>query len=141
MLAQFMIYKHSLLSHSVYNNQTPCKDWLDLNLNQNFNAREPNFHVFNCNLYNIGKNEISERLNLLNGKIPLVWLNQDKISFKIKCKQNFYPLLSSPSCNASLAHRAILLCLNAYITILRLYAFVSFKNSNFKIYAMKCSFL
>ena len=53
--AQFMFYKHSLLLHSVYNNQTPAKDWLDLNLNQNFNLRETNFCAFNRNNYKVVK--------------------------------------------------------------------------------------
>ena len=94
--AQFMIYKHALLLHSVSNNQTPFNDWLDLNLNQNFNTRETNFRAFNRNNYKVGKNKISERLSVLNGKIPLEWLNLDKISYKLKCKQKFLPSLITP---------------------------------------------
>ena len=89
--AQFMFYKHSLLLHSVYNNQTPVNDWLDLNLNQNFNLRETNFRAFNRNNYKVGKSKISERLTILNGKIPLQWLNLDKILYKLKCKQKILP--------------------------------------------------
>ena len=33
---QFMIYKHCLLLHSVFDNHAPIKDCLDLNFNQNF---------------------------------------------------------------------------------------------------------
>ena len=88
---QFMIYKHSLLLYSIYNTQSPTKDWIDLNFNQNFNTREPNFRTLNRNNYRVGKNKISERLNILNGKIPWDWLNQDKLSYKLKCKSKFLP--------------------------------------------------
>ena len=88
---QFMMYKLSLLLYAVYNNHCPTKDWLDLNFNQNFNTRELHFRTFNRNKYKVGKTKISERLNVLNGKIPLDWLNQDKLSFKLKWKAKFLP--------------------------------------------------
>ena len=88
---QFMFYKHSLLLFNAYNNHTPNKDWLDLNFNQNFNSRDPNFRSFSrCN-FKIGKNKISERLCILNSKVPLNWLNQDKTTFKLNCKTKFLP--------------------------------------------------
>ena len=89
--AQFMIYKHSLLLFELYNNHKPSLDWLFLNLNQNFNTRETNFRVFNNSRYKVGKNKISERVIILNGKIPLDWLNHQKTTFKINCKQKFLP--------------------------------------------------
>ena len=47
----------------------------------------------------------SERLNILNGKIPLDLLNQDKLSFKLKCKATFLPtpiIWNSVQCYAML---------------------------------------
>ena len=88
---QFMFYKHSILLHSIYNDKMPMNDWLDLNFNQNFNQRETNFRAFNKSKYKVGKNKISERLTILNGKIPLEWLNLNKITFKLQCKQKFLP--------------------------------------------------
>ena len=41
--SQFLICKHSLLLHHVYNTRAPNKEWLVLNFNQNFNSREMNF--------------------------------------------------------------------------------------------------
>ena len=87
---QLMMY-NSLLLYSILNNQTPNKDWLDLNFNQNFNAREMNYRTYNHNIYRVGKNKFSDRLNILNGKISLDWLNQDKISYKLKSKSKFLP--------------------------------------------------
>ena len=89
--AQFLMYKHSLLLYNVYNNHTPPTDWMDINFNQNFNSRDQNFRVFNNSNYKVGKNKISERLCILNGKIPLEWLNLEKDTFKINCKLKFLP--------------------------------------------------
>jgi hypothetical protein len=38
----------------------------------------------------IGSNASSNRLYVMNGKIPLDWLNLSLDSFKIKCKNNIF---------------------------------------------------
>ena len=89
---QFCIYKQSLLLHTVYNFQTPKIEWLTLNFNQAFNQREGTFIAFDISNYKVGKtNSLANRLTCLNRKIPLDWLNHDKIKYKILCKQNLLP--------------------------------------------------
>ena len=75
----------------------PSKNWLDVNLNQIFKTlMQDNFGAFNSNFYKIGKNNISERLCILNGKIPLNWLKQDKTSYKLQCKSKCLPSPLNP---------------------------------------------
>ena len=87
---QFCQYKHSLLLYELYNNQTPSIEWISLNYNQNFNSRKTDFEAFNISNYKIGRtNKISNRVAILNSKIPLDWLNKDKTCYKLLCKQQF----------------------------------------------------
>ena len=41
--------------------------------------------------YKVGRNEISERLCIVNGKILPSWFNLEKTMSKIKCKLKFVP--------------------------------------------------
>ena len=61
-----------------------------MNFNQNFNSRKTDFEAFNRSNYKIGRNnKISNRVAILNSKIPLDWLNKEKTCYKILCKQQF----------------------------------------------------
>ena len=87
---QFCTYRHALLLHKVYNNQNPNNDTIDLYFNQQFNSRCRTVKFVDTRSYKIGKNILSNRFVILNGKINLDWLNLPFESYKIKCKN---PLL------------------------------------------------
>ena len=44
---------------------------------------------FKSNTSKVGLNLLVNRLSILNGKIPLIWLNETMTSFKLKCKRSF----------------------------------------------------
>ena len=83
---QITTYKHALLLHKTYNDDDMGLNWTNLFFNQQFSSRELNVHFTNNAKYKIGKNIITNRFEILNGKVPLVWLNETFESFKIKCK-------------------------------------------------------
>ena len=86
---QITSYKHALLLHKTYNDEESNLNWINLFFNQQFNARERFVHLINTSKYKIGINILSNRLKILNGKIPLEWLNETFESFKIKVKVLF----------------------------------------------------
>ena len=86
---KYCIYKHALMLHKIYNNQTPKLDWISLNFNQNFNQRNQYFMSHSNSKFKIGRNKLSERMIQLNKKIKLDDLNLEYTPFKIKCKLKF----------------------------------------------------
>ena len=86
---KMLMYKHAILLHKVYNNENPNSDTIDLYFNQQFNNRCRTVKFVDTRAYNIGKNILSNRFVILNGKINLDWLNLPFESYKIKCKK-FY---------------------------------------------------
>ena len=85
--AKFMLYKHALQLHKLFNLYEPPQDWLALNFSQLTSRRQTHFSVTtNCN-YKVGNNMLSNRLSILNNKIDLTWLNDTLSSFKVKCKK------------------------------------------------------
>ena len=86
---QMTLYKHAILLHKVYNNESMSIEWTDLFFNQQFNARNPNVKFHNTSRFKVGNNTLSNRFIVLNGKIPFNWLNEGELSFKIKCKNSF----------------------------------------------------
>ena len=86
---QMTKYRHSLLLHKVYNDQTQSKDWLDMNQNQNFNGRLTRFKIIDCSNYKIGKNLICNRLKCINDEVELSLLNLSFNAFKIKMKTQY----------------------------------------------------
>ena len=85
--AKFMLYKHALQLHKLFNLYEPPQDWLALNFSQLTSRRQTHFSVTtNCN-YKVGNNMLSNRLSILNNKIDLTWLNDTLLSFKVKCKK------------------------------------------------------
>ena len=89
---QYCIYKHSLILHHIYNNETPTMEWQNLNFNQAFSTRNDKFNSFDNSNYKVGKTNImANRFTCLNNLIPLDWLNLDKTKFKLNCKAKFLP--------------------------------------------------
>ena len=86
---QFMQYKLSIQLFKLYNNNEQNNDWINLNFNQMLSRRQIFFETTNISNYRIGSNFLSNRLQILNKKIPLEWLNNPLGSFKIKCKKLF----------------------------------------------------
>ena len=82
-------YKTSLLLHKIVNNNDMSLEWQQLFFNQNFNQRNNRANFRDLSKYRIGKNLITNRLNILNNKIPYDWFNESIQSFKIKCKALF----------------------------------------------------
>ena len=86
---QMTLYKHALLLHKTYNDESMSLDWTDLFFNQQFNNRTIQVKFHNNSKLKVGNNILSNRFVILNGKIPYEWLNETKESFKIKCKKLF----------------------------------------------------
>ena len=84
-----MKYRQSIQLFKIYNNDNQSDDWIDLNFQQNFNARNDNIQIYDVSRLKVGKNLIINRLSILNGQIKLDWLNLGLNSFKIKMKQLF----------------------------------------------------
>ena len=78
----FQLYK-------IYNGEIGTNDWLDMNLQQNFNSRSRMFRISDCSKLTIGKNILANRLTVLNNQINLDWLNFSLITFKLKVKSLF----------------------------------------------------
>ena len=79
-------HKLSLQIYKLYNSEKMTEDWIDLNNQQNFNARVNKLLVSNNSNYKIGKNLLVNRFTTLNNQIELNWLNLSFDSYKIKCK-------------------------------------------------------
>ena len=86
---RFMIFKHAILLHKLYNLRQPMKEWTHLNFQHQFTARQGLFKVAKTNNYKIGECILVNRLSVLNNLIPLDWLNLSFESYKIKIKEKF----------------------------------------------------
>ena len=86
---EFAKYRLAIQLFKIYNGTTMDNDWIDMNIQQNFNARQTKFHITDSSRLNVGKNIISNRLTILNNKIILDWLNLSLNSFKLKMKSIF----------------------------------------------------
>ena len=85
--AQMCLYKQSLTLYKLIATRIPKLDWIDLNFQQSFNERDPNFRFYSTNNYRVGGNNICNRMSILNGKLPLSSVDMSLDSFKILCKQ------------------------------------------------------
>ena len=83
---KFMIYKHAILLHKLFNTQTPQMEWADIHFKQTFNSRQSNFNIIKSSNFKVGNNILSNRLSILNQKIELADLNLSLDSFKYKYK-------------------------------------------------------
>ena len=88
---QMSHYKLALTMFTLFNKQEPTLDWVDLNFQQIFNQRNTTLNFVNSSNYKVGQNILCNRLTCLNNKIEQNWLNISKESFKIKCKNLFFP--------------------------------------------------
>jgi hypothetical protein len=86
---QMTLYKHALLFHKTYNDESMSRDWTDMFFNQQFNNRATTAKFYNTSNFKVGNNILSNRFVILNSKIPLEWLNESMLSFKIHCKRLF----------------------------------------------------
>ena len=85
----YCMYKLSLLLYKTFNECIPFDEWIHLNLDQCVNSRQNHFIINRNNNLNIGMNALSSRFFALNNKIPLEWLNDNYIVYKLKCKNKF----------------------------------------------------
>ena len=86
---QFLKYKHSMLLYKLYNHEDYDMDWVSLNFQHQFAARNNVFMASKPNKLRVRLNIVTNRLSILNGSIPLSWLNLSLASYKIKCKKTF----------------------------------------------------
>ena len=84
---QMMQYKHALLLFKTFNENTASPDWIQLNFTQIQSRRQKFFECISDANFKIGKNISSNRLSILNKKIPLSWLNKSFEAYKIDCKK------------------------------------------------------
>ena len=84
---QLMLYKLALALHKLYNVEFNPIEFIILNFNQILTGCQENFISLKSNSFKVGIIPLSNRLHLLNNKIPLSWLNLSLCSFKIKCKK------------------------------------------------------
>ena len=85
----FAKYRLSIQLFKIYNGQGLSVDWQDMNVQQNFNARNDMFHINDFSNIKIGKNVMCNRLTILNRLIKLDWLNLSLNAFKLKAKNIF----------------------------------------------------
>ena len=84
---QMSTYKHALQLFKLYNSNNMSDDWVSLNVQQNFNARNNKFQIFKVSNYKVGQNQIVNRFHNLNNKICYSWFNDSFNTFKVKCKK------------------------------------------------------
>ena len=84
---QIWEYKHSLISHKLYNTQIQIMDWIELNFNQTITSRETFFYLIKSNYTSISNNLLALRLQILHKKEKLENLNLCLDEFKVKYKQ------------------------------------------------------
>ena len=82
-----MHYKCALQLFKVYNTNDYTFDWTVMNFNHIFTSRQTSFMLLKTNRTKVGLNLMANRFSILNGKIPFLWLNESKTSFKLKCKK------------------------------------------------------
>ena len=87
-----MTYACTPVTQSVYNDLEMGADWLRLNFNQNFNRRVAKFISTDESRFRIGKNQLSNRLTILNNEIELNDINKTYNSLKLIMKKQFLSL-------------------------------------------------
>ena len=84
-----MMYKLSLQLFKHYNETRQEETWLNLNFQQNFGQINKFVRIFDNSRIKIGRNNMINRLNMLNDQIEYDWLNLSINSYKLKCKERF----------------------------------------------------
>ena len=85
----FCKYKLALLLFKTFNDKIPYDEWLYLKIEQQNSSHQINFMINRNNNLVVGLNALSNRLISLNGEIPLVWLNENFVRYKLLCKKDF----------------------------------------------------
>jgi hypothetical protein len=85
----FLLYRHALLLHKLINSNSHTCEWVHLNFNLILTSRQTTFMSRKNNNKRIGLNAFANRVYILNGRIPLDWLNMSKNTFKVHCKKEF----------------------------------------------------
>ena len=85
----FMKYRLAIQLFKIYNGHTMNDDCQDMNVQQNFNARNNKLQINDHSNIKIGKNILCSKLKVLNNLVELDWLNISLYSFKIKAKNVF----------------------------------------------------
>ena len=67
-----MKYRLSIQLFKIYNGYILNDDWMDMNVQQNFNARLNSIQINDMLNLRIGKNILSNRLGILNNEINFV---------------------------------------------------------------------
>ena len=85
----FARYRLAVQLFKIYNDETRNEDWIDMNVQQNFNSRSRMFQITDYSNLRIGKNIIANRLPTLNNQINLDWLSLSLNAYKLKVKGIF----------------------------------------------------
>ena len=85
----FAKYRLAIQLYKIYNGNSMDEDWIDMNVQQNFNARQEMFQINDFSRLLVGRNILPNRLTALNRQINLDWLNLSLTSFKLKLKDLF----------------------------------------------------
>ena len=83
----FMTYKLAIQLHKLYNACNTSFDWVSLNFDQILTSRQIHFLISKSNNHKVGMNILPNRFSVLNGIIPLSWLNYSIDKFKINVKK------------------------------------------------------
>ena len=75
------------VAQKLHNSNSMSEDWIDLNVQQNFNGRNEHIQIFNNSNDKVGRNLLVNRFKNLSNKISYSWLNESLDTFKVKCKK------------------------------------------------------
>ena len=83
------MYKHALMLHKLLRNDLCDDEMMNLNFQLADNERATKLSFIRIQKYDVGKNILLNRLQVLNGKIEKNWINLSLDSYKMKCKDLF----------------------------------------------------
>ena len=86
---KFLLYKHALTLFKLMRATDHTIEWVALNYNQILTSRQTKFKAARANTKKVGLNAFSNRIFILNDKIPLSWFSMTLETFKINCKKEF----------------------------------------------------
>ena len=115
----FMTYKIAIQLHKLFNASNPTLDWISLNFDQILTTRQTQFLISKSNKHKVGLNILPNRFSVLNGLIPLSWLNYNIDTFKIHIKKlllsTWSLTMALHACNLTLRIRDHILKFKMYI--------------------------
>ena len=86
---QFLLYKHALCLFKLMTSTNYTIEWVALNFNQIITSRQTTFMALRANKRKVGLNAFTNRMFILNSRIPFTWFNMSLDTFKIHCKREF----------------------------------------------------